>query len=65
VLRLRQISLDKLRQIALKTTDEVAKTREVDILCGYLLTSFQREQEGHIYQRICAEHSAVLSQRRG
>ena len=40
-------------------TDEVAKAREVDILCGYVLTSFQREQESHIYQRICAEHSAV------
>ena len=40
-------------------TDEVARTREVDILCGYVLTSLQREQEGHIYERICAEHSAV------
>jgi MEDS: MEthanogen/methylotroph, DcmR Sensory domain len=40
-------------------TDEVAKTREVDILCGYVLTSLQREQESHIYERICAEHSAV------
>jgi DNA-binding NarL/FixJ family response regulator len=43
-------------------TDEVAKTRDVDILCGYMLTSFRREQESDIYQRICAEHSAVLSQ---
>ena len=40
-------------------TDEVAKTREVDILCGYVVTSFRREQESHIYEKICAEHSAV------
>ena len=40
-------------------TDELAKTRDVDILCGYVLTNFQRDQESHIHQRICAEHSAV------
>jgi DcmR-like sensory protein len=39
--------------------DEIAQTHEVDVLCGYVLNSFQREQENHIYQRICAEHSAV------
>jgi DNA-binding NarL/FixJ family response regulator len=42
-------------------TDEVAKTRNVDILCGYVLSSFQRDQESHICERICAEHSAVRS----
>ncbi len=42
--------------------DEIAQTCNMDILCGYVLTSFQRGQEGHIYQRICAEHSAVCSQ---
>jgi hypothetical protein len=31
----------------------------LDILCGYVLNSFQREEENHIYERICAEHSAV------
>jgi DNA-binding NarL/FixJ family response regulator len=41
--------------------DEIAKNFDVDILCGYLLNSFQREQESHIYDRICAEHSAVSS----
>jgi DNA-binding NarL/FixJ family response regulator len=40
-------------------TDEVAKTSNVDILCGYVLNSFQRQQESHIYQNICAKHSAV------
>jgi DNA-binding NarL/FixJ family response regulator len=42
-------------------TDEIAKTGNVDILCGYVLNSFQREQELHIYKKICAEHSAVCS----
>jgi DNA-binding NarL/FixJ family response regulator len=41
--------------------DEIAGTYEVAILCGYVLNSFQREQESHIYERICAEHSAVSS----
>jgi DNA-binding NarL/FixJ family response regulator len=42
--------------------DEIARTHGVDILCGYVLNSVQREQESHIYERICAEHSAVSSQ---
>jgi DNA-binding NarL/FixJ family response regulator len=42
--------------------DDIAKTYDVDILCGYVLESFQREPENHIYERICAEHSAVSSQ---
>ena len=42
-------------------TDEIAKTRSVDILCGYVLSSFPREQVGHMYERICAEHSAIHS----
>jgi DNA-binding NarL/FixJ family response regulator len=41
--------------------DEIAKTCNVDILCGYVLTSFQRERESHVYDSICAEHSAVYS----
>ena len=41
--------------------DEIARTCEVDILCGYILESFQREQENHMYERICAVHSAVCS----
>jgi DNA-binding NarL/FixJ family response regulator len=43
-----------------QVTDELAKTHNVDILCGYVLNSFQREQE-HIYERICAEHTVVCS----
>jgi DNA-binding NarL/FixJ family response regulator len=39
--------------------DEVARTFDVEILCGYLLDAFQREEGSHIYDRICAEHSDV------
>jgi DNA-binding NarL/FixJ family response regulator len=45
-----------------QVTDEIAKTCNVDILCGYVLNRFQREQESHIYERICAEHATVCSQ---
>jgi CheY-like chemotaxis protein len=39
--------------------DEIAKNYDVATLCGYVLKGFQREQESNIYERICAEHSAV------
>jgi hypothetical protein len=42
-------------------TDEIAKARSVDILCGYVLSSFPREEVSHLYERICAEHSAIRS----
>jgi DNA-binding NarL/FixJ family response regulator len=42
--------------------DEIAKKYDVATLCGYVLKTFQREQESHVYERICAEHSAVYSQ---
>ena len=41
--------------------DEIAKTYNLDILCGYRLGSVQGELDSHIFQRICAEHSAVHS----
>jgi DNA-binding NarL/FixJ family response regulator len=41
-------------------SDELARTQNVEILCGYVLNSFQREQN-HIYERICSEHSAIRS----
>ena len=41
---------------------EIAKTYDIDILCGYPLGSFHGKQDSHIFQRICAEHSAVFSQ---
>ena len=42
--------------------NEVAKTLEVHILCGYALSSFHHEEDEHVFQSICAEHSAVYSQ---
>lgn len=41
---------------------ELANTYEVDILCGYVMKSFQREPERHVYEKICAEHSGVCSE---
>jgi DNA-binding NarL/FixJ family response regulator len=42
--------------------NEVGKTFGVDILCGYALSSFHGEKAEHVFQSICAEHSAVYSQ---
>ena len=42
--------------------DEVGTTFGVDILCGYALSSFHGEEDEHVFQSICAEHSAVYSQ---
>jgi len=41
--------------------DKIAKTYDVDVLCGYPLDSFHGEQGSQTYQRICTEHSAVHS----
>lgn len=45
-----------------KLWNEIAKTHDVDILCGYPLGSFHSVPSSRIFQRICAEHSAVYSQ---
>ena len=42
--------------------NEVGKIFGVDILCGYALSSFHGEEDEHVFQSICAEHSAVYSQ---
>jgi MEDS: MEthanogen/methylotroph, DcmR Sensory domain len=44
-----------------KLGNQLAKTNDVDILCGYSLGSVQGGMNSHIFQRICAEHSAVHS----
>lgn len=41
--------------------DEIARTCNIDILCGYVLNGFQRAHESPVYERICAEHSLVCS----
>jgi len=41
--------------------NEIAVTHDIDILCGYPLGSFHSVPGSQIFQRICAEHSAVYS----
>jgi DNA-binding NarL/FixJ family response regulator len=41
--------------------DQVARNYGVDILCGYALSTFHAEKDEHVFQSICAEHSAVYS----
>ncbi len=42
--------------------NELATIHEFDLLCAYALSSFNREEDEHVFQNICAEHSAVYSQ---
>jgi hypothetical protein len=39
----------------------LTKTHEVGILCAYPLSSFHGHEDEHVFQSICAEHSAVYS----
>jgi DNA-binding NarL/FixJ family response regulator len=41
--------------------DEIAKSYELDVLCGYSVDRFQGGMGSHTLARICAEHSAVHS----
>ena len=41
--------------------NDLAKTHEVDILCAYPLSSFQGAEDKHVFQSVCAEHSAVYT----
>jgi DNA-binding NarL/FixJ family response regulator len=41
--------------------DEVARTNAVNILCGYQLNCFRGLEGGRSFQRICAQHSFVIS----
>ncbi len=41
--------------------DEISRTCGIDILCGYDVKDFQSEQKNHVRDRVCAEHSDVLS----
>lgn len=40
--------------------DDIAKTYELDILCGFLLRPSQGEQESDTYAKIGAAHSAIV-----
>jgi len=39
--------------------DEIARTRAIDILCGYPAGSFRYEEDSHIFRNICQAHSTV------
>ena len=39
--------------------EEVTRNYQADTLCGYLCDAFPHEESDRIFQRICAEHSAV------
>jgi hypothetical protein len=41
--------------------DQIARSHGVEILCGYLLSSFQIDLGSYVFEKICAEHSAVHS----
>ncbi len=43
-------------------TNDLAQTHNADILCTYPLSSFHGEEDEHVFQSICAQHSAVYSQ---
>jgi DNA-binding NarL/FixJ family response regulator len=44
-----------------KLGNQLAKTYDVDILCGYSLGSVQGGMDSRVFERICAEHTAVYS----
>jgi len=41
--------------------NEIARTVDIDILCGYSLESFRYDEDSYTFRRICEEHSAVHS----
>ena len=41
--------------------DEIARSYGVQVFCGYPLSNFQAGNGGDTFERICAEHSRVLS----
>jgi FixJ family two-component response regulator len=41
--------------------NDLAKRYKVNILCAYPLTSFHGKEDKHVFESICAEHSAVYS----
>jgi DNA-binding NarL/FixJ family response regulator len=40
---------------------EIAKSYDLEVFCGYPLDSFQGGMDSHVFDRICAVHSAVHS----
>jgi DNA-binding NarL/FixJ family response regulator len=44
--------------------NQLATIYEFDLVCAYALSSFLGEEDGRVFQSICAEHSAVYSVRK-
>ena len=44
-----------------KLGNQLAKTYDVEILCGYSLGSVQGGMDSRVFERVCAEHTAVYS----
>src|SRR5262249_61629197 len=44
-----------------KLANQLVSAYEIDILCAYSLNGFRGGMDSQIYQRICAEHTAVPS----
>ena len=44
-----------------KLANQMAKTYDLDILCGYRVGNNQDNIDSHVFERICAEHSVVYS----
>ena len=42
--------------------NDLAKSYKVNILCAYPSSGFHGEEDNHVFESICAEHSAVYSQ---
>ena len=42
--------------------NDLAKSYKVNILCAYPSSGFHGEEDNHVFESICAEHSAVHSQ---
>jgi len=41
--------------------NDLGKAHQVDILCAYPVSSFHGKEDKHIFESICAEHSAIYS----
>jgi len=46
-----------------KLGNQLTQIHDIDILCGYSLGNVEVGMDHHVFQRICAEHSAVCSPR--
>jgi hypothetical protein len=44
-----------------KLSNQLVNIYDVDILCGYYLSSVHGGMDSRVFERICAEHSAVYS----